>query len=96
MCLGAGLLTIENNSIKSSGKLGGKSVKGMASIMVDTRNTNPVDSTRFDIHDNILGDNTDVNIRVYKTYNTYAKGNKICQQGNSIAVVSGINWSPCQ
>jgi hypothetical protein len=96
MCLGAGPLIVENNSIKNSGKLGTKSVKGMASIMVDTRPTSPADSTKFNIHDNVLGDNTDVNVRVYKTYNTYAKGNKICQQGNSIAVVSGIDWNKCQ
>ena len=96
MCLGAGQLTVQNNSIKNSGKLGGKSVKGMASIMIDTRNTSPVDSTNFDITDNVLGDNTDVNVRVYKTYNTYAKGNKICQDGSTIAVVSGIDWSKCK
>jgi len=96
MCLGAGQLIIENNSIKNSGKLAGHSVKGMASIMVDTRNTEPADSTKFNIQDNILGNNTDVNVRVYKTYNTYSKNNKICQQGNSIAVVSGIEWEKCK
>ena len=96
MCLGAGLLTIENNSIKNSGKLANRSVKGMASIMVDTRPTSPADSTRFNIHDNVLGVNTDVNIRVYKTYPTYAKGNKICQSGSTISIVSGVDWNKCR
>jgi hypothetical protein len=96
--LGAGPLTIRNNTVKNSGVLAGHTVPGMASIMVDTRNTNPADSTTFGIDDNILGTNTDVNIRVYKTYPTYAKNNFICDNGSSckIAVDAGIQYKSCQ
>ena len=68
----------------------------MASIMVDTRNTTPADSTTFGIADNVLGCNTDVNIRVYKTYPTYTGKNIICTIGNSkIAVDAGVKWASC-
>ncbi|MEO8712550.1 MAG: right-handed parallel beta-helix repeat-containing protein [Parafilimonas sp.] len=95
--LGAGLVTIENNIVKNSGILGGFSVPGMASIMIDTRNTNPADSTTFQVKNNTLGDNTDVNIRVYETYPTYTSNNIICNNGSStkIAIVSGIEWTSC-
>lgn len=95
--LGAGLVTIENNTVKNSGMLGGFSVPGMASIMIDTRNTNPADSTTFHVMNNTLGNNTDVNIRVYETYPTYTGNNIICNNGSAtkIAVVQGIEWTDC-
>lgn len=94
--LGAGLVSIYNNSVKNSGILSGHRVPGMASIMIDTRNTNPADSTTFKIKDNVLGVNTDVNIRVYKTYPTYTKRNIICNNGSStMGIVSGIKWVNC-
>lgn len=94
--LGAGHLVIENNTVKNSGLLAGHKVNGMASIMVDTRPTNPADSTKFRISNNTLGSNTDVNVRVYKTYPTYAKGNRICQDKSTISVASGVDWSKCK
>jgi hypothetical protein len=94
--LGAGPLTIKNNIVKNSGSLSGHTVPGMASIMVDTRNTTPADSTTFGISDNNLGSNTDVNIRIYRTYPTYTGKNIICSNGNSkIAVDAGIRWTTC-
>lgn len=94
--LGAGLLTIRNNIVKNSGSLSGHKVSGMANIMVDTRNTVPADSTTFGIKDNSLSGTTDVNIRVYRTYPTYTKGNIICDNGNAkIAVDQGVNWTTC-
>ncbi|MBV9960831.1 MAG: right-handed parallel beta-helix repeat-containing protein, partial [Parafilimonas sp.] len=96
--LGAGPLTIKNNIVKNSGMLSGHTVPGMASIMVDTRNTNPADSTTFTIQDNTLGTNTDVNIRVYRTYPTYTKNNTVCSNGASckIAIDPSIKYTSCQ
>lgn len=94
--LGAGQLNIKNNTVKNSGSLSGHTVPGMASIMVDTRNTSPADSTTFNIESNVLGSNTDVNIRVYRTYPTYTTRNVICSNGNvKIAVDPKIKWTAC-
>lgn len=84
--LGAGLVRISNNTIDHSGMLGGRTSNGMASIMIDTRNTtnpspgqhNPVMLT-FVVKNNKLGKNTDYNIRVYNTYLTFNKDNVICR-----------------
>ncbi|MEP6466678.1 MAG: right-handed parallel beta-helix repeat-containing protein [Parafilimonas sp.] len=94
--LGAGPVTIKNNTVKYSGSLSGHTVPGMASIMIDTRNTNPADSTTFGISDNNLGQNTDVNIRVYRTYPTYTGKNIICSNGSAnMAVDPGVKWTTC-
>jgi hypothetical protein len=92
MCLGSGRLVIENNTIDNSGELGGRKVNGMANIMIDTRFTNPSDSTRICVRDNKTGANTDCGVRVYKTYNTYRKENIICHSG-SVYVANGVDWT---
>ena len=98
--LGAGLIRIYNNDVDSSGYLNGKGENGSSNIMVDTRPTNfpspgqvnPV-LTKFLIWNNTLGANTDYNIRVYKSFNTYLNANIICNNNGSIKVEDGINWS---
>ncbi len=95
--LGAGFISIKNNTVLNSGTLAGHTVPGMASIMVDTRNTNPADSTTFAIQDNNLGTNTDVNIRIYRTYPTYTTKNTICSNGTlcKTAIDPGVKWTTC-
>jgi hypothetical protein len=93
MCLGSGKILIKNNSINHSGELNGNKAKGMAGIMVDTRPTNPVDSTNFFILNNSIGSNTDHAVRVYKTVDSYAKGNVICNNSGNVEVADGINWT---
>jgi hypothetical protein len=95
LVLGAGKLDIENNTITNSGSLGGRTVKGMASIMVDTRKTSPVVYSLVYVKNNTLGANTDVNVRLYRTYATYSTGNLICGNTGTLAVASGIQWSKC-
>jgi poly(3-hydroxybutyrate) depolymerase len=98
--LGAGLIKIYSNEVDSSGYLGGKKVNGMSNIMIDTRPTNvpspgqpnPV-LAKFIIQNNSLGINTDFNIRVYKSVDTYKTGNIICNNNGNIKVEAGINWS---
>jgi hypothetical protein len=93
-CLGAGLIRIENNNIDSSGYLGKIVNPGAASIMVDTRRTNPVINTQFFVRNNVLGTNTDKNVRVYKSFPTYINGNIISNNtGSAIQVESSIDWS---
>lgn len=93
-CLGAGLIRIENNNIDSSGYLGKIVNPGAASIMVDTRRTNPVINTQFFVRNNVLGANTDKNVRVYKSFPTYINGNIISNNtGSAIEVESSIDWS---
>ena len=105
--LGAGLVKIKNNSVNYSGVLNGQTANGMASIMVDTRQTtfpepgkpNPENLT-FIVSNNLLGSNTDYNVRVYNTYLTYNTNNVICS--NTIIhtsnpatyyVATGISYS---
>ncbi|MEP6684296.1 MAG: right-handed parallel beta-helix repeat-containing protein [Parafilimonas sp.] len=95
LCLGSGKILIKNNTINNSGNLNGHAANGMAGIMVDTRPTDPVDSTNFFILDNIIGSNTDHAIRVYKTVDSYAKGNVICNNSGNIEVDKKINWTNC-
>jgi len=94
MCLGSGKILIKNNTIDNSGNLNGNKTNGMAGIMIDTRPTNPVDSTNFFILDNKIGSNTDHSIRVYKTVDSYAKGNVICNSGN-VEAADGIDLTDC-
>lgn len=105
--LGAGFVRIVNNTINHSGMLGGRTSNGMASIMIDTRNTsnpspgqsNPVKLT-FKVKDNKLGSNTDYNIRVYNTYLTFNTDNMICNNtlitggsANYYVAVTGIAYN---
>lgn len=98
--LGAGLISIYKNDVDSSGYLGDKVFKGISNIMVDTRSTgnpspgqhNPL-LTKFIIKNNILGVNTDYNIHVFKSLNTYQQDNIICNNDGELKVESGINWN---
>ena len=102
--LGAGLIKIYNNDVDSSGFLSGRKMNGMSNIMVDTRPTNfpspgqqkPL-LTKFIIKKNVLGINTDYNVRVYKSFNTYMHGNIICGNDGNIKAEGSVNWiSDCQ
>ncbi len=95
LCLGAGHVRIENNTISNSGHLGGYVENGMANIMVDTRPTNPVDSSLLYVENNKLNNNTDYGVRFYTTYHTYRKGNIICNNTGTVNVAQGINWISC-
>lgn len=83
--LGAGMVKIVNNSVNHSGMLAGKTISGIPNIMVDTRNTtnpspghaNP-EMLTFKIKNNVLGVNTDYNIKVWSTYFTFTNDNAIC------------------
>lgn len=92
LCLGSGKILIKNNTIDNSGELGGKTANGMAGIMVDTRPTDPIDSTQFIIIGNKIGKNTDEAIRVYKTIDSYAKGNIICNNSGKAEVNKTVDW----
>jgi hypothetical protein len=67
--------------------------------MIDTRPTNfpspgqpnPV-LTKFIIENNSLGVNTDYNIRVNKSLNTYQTDNIICNNNGDVKVENGINY----
>ena len=98
--LGAGMIKIYNNLVDSSGYLNGKGDKGSSNIMVDTRPTtvpspgqpNPV-LTKFYIWNNKLGANTDYNIRVFNSFNTYKTGNIIYNNNGNLSIADGVNWS---
>jgi hypothetical protein len=92
-CLGAGSIFIHNNTIDSSGFLEGKTVNGMAGIMVDTRPTNPVDSSLLNITNNKIGVNTDYGIRFYKTLDTYKTGNFLSGNTGTVNIDKSINWN---
>lgn len=97
---GSGLVRIENNKIDSSGYLDGRITPWAQNILVDTRPTVPVDSTRFIIKNNIVnnpGPKAD-HIWIGNTIKSYsATGNEICNNGNSIKVTvrPGIRWNKC-
>lgn len=93
MCLGSGKILIRDNNINNSGNLNGHTANGMAGIMIDTRPTSPVDSTNFIILNNKIGANTDHAIRVYKTVDTYAKGNVICNNSGNVEVDKAVHWT---
>jgi hypothetical protein len=92
LCLGSGQILIRDNIINNSGELGDKTVGGMAGIMVDTRPTDPAEATQFFILNNKIGKNTDYAIRVYRTVDSYAKGNIICNNSGNIKVDKAVNW----
>ncbi len=77
---GSGLVRIEDNTVDSSGHLDGKFLNWPQNIVVDTRNTLPVDSTKFIIKNNkVSSPGKDVaNIEVWQTVPSYAAGGIIC------------------
>jgi hypothetical protein len=94
MCLGSGKILIKDNTINNSGNLNGHKINGMAGIMVDTRPTNPIVKTNVFILNNKIGTNTDHAIRIFKTVDSYSKGNVICNSG-TLEVAAGIDWTNC-
>jgi hypothetical protein len=92
LCLGSGKILIRDNDINNSGELNGQKANGMAGIMVDTRPTDPVDSTTVFILNNKIGSNTDYAIRVYKTVDSYAKGSVICSNSGTAKVDADVDW----
>lgn len=104
--LGSGIVRIINNTVNHSGMLNGRTANGMASIMIDTRNTsnpspnqpNPVMLT-FKVRNNKLGSNTDYGVRVYNTYMTFTQNNAVCGNTSlsgkgeaSHYIATGIYW----
>lgn len=104
--LGSGVVRILNNTVNHSGMLNGRTANGMASIMIDTRNTsnpspnqsNPVMLT-FKVRNNKLGSNTDYGVRVYNTYMTFTQNNAVCGNTSlsskgeaSHYIATGIYW----
>jgi hypothetical protein len=100
---GSGLLRIENNKIDSSGYLDGKALTWPQNIMIDTRPTQPVDSTSFIIRNNTVshpGKNVR-NIEVFSTHKTYSVNNIICNNKTAgkpagLFVAKGIRWKNCK
>jgi hypothetical protein len=96
---GSGLVRIENNRIDSSGYLEGKTLPWPQNILIDTRPTTPVDSTRFIIANNIVSHpaSNAENIYVGRTVNSFAVGNVVCNNSKSarIYVDKRISWSDC-
>lgn len=92
-CFGSGLVNIHDNNVDSSGVLANQTVPLIANIMIDTRPTNPVDSTLFYVTNNTLTHNSDYSIRVYKTYPTFKKGNIVCNNIGNVMVDPNINWT---
>ncbi len=90
LVLGAGAINVDSNTIINSGKLGSYTVSGMDGIMVDTRYTTPVDSSKLRIKNNKISSYTDYGVRFYKTYSTYSAGNIICGNTGTTNIVSGI------
>jgi len=101
---GSGLVRIENNKVDSSGYLDGKTLPWPQNIMIDTRPTNPVDSTRFIVMNNqVAHQGKDAkNIQIWHSYHTYnSTGNIICNnltngKAASVGVTEGIKWSSCK
>jgi hypothetical protein len=101
---GSGLVRIENNSVDSSGYLDGKSLPWPQNIMIDTRATDPVDSTRFVVINNHVDHpgHDAKNVQIWHSYPTYfSAGNIICDnmvkdKPAKVDVTSGIKWSSCK
>jgi hypothetical protein len=98
---GAGLIRIENNTIDSSGYLDNRSLSWPWNILVDTRETFPLEKTRFIIKNNILGKSGNkFNIYVGKTVNAYDTMNIICNntvngKPGKVDVEEGVRWRNC-
>jgi len=101
---GSGLVKIEHNKVDSSGYLDGRQISWAQNIMLDTRTTIPVDSTRFIVRNNAVTapGSAAENIRVYKTLPTYfTSGNEICnnlsgKKPAKVVVDPGILWKDCK
>jgi hypothetical protein len=101
---GSGLVRIENNKVDSSGYLDGKTLPWPQNIMIDTRATNPVDSTRFIVMNNqVAHPGKDAkSIQIWHSFPTYfSSGNIICNnttkgKAASVGVTEGIKWSSCK
>jgi hypothetical protein len=72
----------------------------MSSIMIDTRPTNVPSPgqpnplrTKFIIENNSLGVNTDCNVRVNKSFDTYQTDNIICNNNGDVKVESGVSYT---
>jgi hypothetical protein len=99
---GSGLIRIENNTVDSSGYLDGNTTDWAQNIIIDTRNTDPVDSTQFIIRGNKVS-NPGMNaehIRIYRTRATYSGTNIICNnlikgKPAKVKVEPGVRWKPC-
>jgi hypothetical protein len=99
---GSGLIRIENNVVDSSGYLDGATTDWAQNIIIDTRATEPVDSTQFIIRGNKVS-NPGLNaehIRIWKTRSTYSGSNIICDnlikgKPAKVKVEPGIRWKPC-
>ncbi len=91
--LGAGFSKIENNTITNSGHLGSQTINGMSNIMVDTRYTNPADSTKIWVLNNKLSVATDANIRVYETFPTFTSGNAFAGNSGTMNIVNTVNYT---
>lgn len=100
---GSGLIRIEDNQVDSSGYLDGRLTPWAQNIAIDTRLTDPVDSTRFIIRNNRLSKPGAAaeHIRVWQTKATYAAGSLICgntirESSKRIVVEKGIRWKTCE
>jgi hypothetical protein len=99
---GSGTIRIENNTIDHSGQLGDLSLNWAQNIVIDTRATDPADSTRFIIVNNEVDHpGKDVeNIEVWQSVKTYGSDNLICNntvhgKPAGIRVADGISWRNC-
>ncbi len=99
---GSGLVRIENNTVDSSGYLHGRSLNWPQNIVIDTRPTNPVDSTRFLVKNNrVSNPGASVkNIEVWSTLPTYGRGNIICNNTEKgkparLGIAPGVRWADC-
>jgi len=94
VALGAsGLSKIYDNVIDSSGRLGGTTLTWPANIHIDTRTTTPVDSTTFQIRNNVMNNpgSASYNITIADQRNTITNKNVICNNitfGNKPATIS--------
>ena len=94
VALGAsGLSKIYDNVIDSSGRLGGTTLTWPANIHIDTRTTTPVDSTTFQIRNNVMNNpgSASYNVTIADQRNTITNKNVICNNitfGNKPATIS--------
>lgn len=100
---GSGTLLIDHNIIDSSGHLRDHSINWAQNIVIDTRPTDPADSTKFIITDNqVSNPGRDVsNIEIWQTLKTYTRDNLICGNTSAgkpalIKVADGICWRNCK
>jgi hypothetical protein len=93
LSLGSGKTRIDHNTISNSGKLDGQTVNGMDGIMVDTRETIPAENSLLVVTNNTISGFTGFGVRFYKTFDTYAKGNIICNNTGTVNIAAGIDWT---